>query len=193
MPIALWVGASTKPQVNAFEWRLGADPRSGFHTAGAIVVPSILTGAMGSAPARIGISIDQLDAKAPESINLFRGMRAATDGLPRLGSTARDLGVRLTDDITVTADGSVLPNAGGMSVNDSIGAIPAFRRPPAFEGTDKHISVFSIDAEAFGDDLKVVPDRIGHNTVQPRHPMPLETYLALLQNTRTQWKAVDPS
>ena len=35
LPIALWVGASTKPQVNAFEWRLGVDPRSGFHTAGA--------------------------------------------------------------------------------------------------------------------------------------------------------------
>ena len=134
-----------------------------------------------------------MDAKAPESINLFRGMRAATDGLPRLGATARDLGVRLSDDIAVTADGSVLPSTGGMSVNDSIEAIPTFRRPPAFGGTDKHASIFSIDARALGDDLKVVPDRIGHNTVQPRRPMPLETYLALLQNTRAQWKAVDPS
>ncbi len=88
LPIALWVGASTKPQVNAFEWRLGVDPRSGFHTAGAVVVPGVLTGAVGSVPTRVGITISELDAKAPESINLFRGMRAGSDGLPRLGSTA---------------------------------------------------------------------------------------------------------
>ena len=64
LPIALWVGASTKPQVNALEWRLGADPRSGFHTAGAVVVPGVLTGAVGSGAARFGITISRAGRQA---------------------------------------------------------------------------------------------------------------------------------
>src|SRR6185312_14133412 len=55
LPVALWVGATSKPQVNAFEWRLGVDPRSGLHTAGAVVVPTVLTGVAGTAPTRLGI------------------------------------------------------------------------------------------------------------------------------------------
>ena len=47
LPVALWVGATSKPQVNAFEWRLGIDPRSGFHTTASVAVPGILTGAVG--------------------------------------------------------------------------------------------------------------------------------------------------
>ena len=116
LPVALWVGATSKPQVNAFERRFGVDPRSGFHTAGAVVVPTILTGAVGSAPARVGITLNELESKAPESINLFRGMRAAPDGLPEIGDTAKTLGVRPNTDLPVV-DGIVEPHTGGMSVN----------------------------------------------------------------------------
>ena len=79
LPIALWVGASTKPQVNAFEWRLGGDPRSGFHTAGAIVVPGILTGAAGfegaASKSAIGMATDSLAGKPSNPVPefLFRG------------------------------------------------------------------------------------------------------------------------
>ena len=54
-PVALWVGATSKPQINAFEWRLGVDPRSGLHTAGAVVVPTVLTGlaALGGVTGRL--------------------------------------------------------------------------------------------------------------------------------------------
>ena len=67
LPVALWVGATSKPQVNAFEQRLGIDPRSGFHTAGAVVVPSVLagTGAIGGAPARVGITLNELEIEGP--------------------------------------------------------------------------------------------------------------------------------
>ena len=118
LPVALWVGATSKPQVNAFERRFGVDPRSGFHTAGAVVVPTVLTGAVGSAPARVGITLNELESKAPESINLFRGMRAAPDGLPEIGDTAKTLGVRPNTDLPVV-DGIVEPHTGGMSVNTS--------------------------------------------------------------------------
>jgi hypothetical protein len=90
LPLALWVGASTKPQVNAFEWRLGADPRSGFHTAGAVVVPAVLTGWSGldgvvsrSAQA---VGLDSLAAKPANPVPefLFRsGSRSATNFTPR--------------------------------------------------------------------------------------------------------------
>ena len=48
LPVALWVGATSKPQVNEFEQRFGVDPRSGFHTAGAVVVPDRSHGRCGA-------------------------------------------------------------------------------------------------------------------------------------------------
>ena len=138
LPVALWVGATSKPQVNAFEQRLGIDPRSGFHTAGAVVVPSVLagTGAIGGAPARVGITLNELETKAPESINLFRGMRSAPDGLPEIGDAAKTLGVRPNTDLPVV-DGMVDPHTGGMSVNTTTEAIPPFRKPLEFGGVAK--------------------------------------------------------
>ena len=149
LPIALWVGVSTKRQVNAFEWRLGADPRSGFHTAGAVVVPGVLTGAVGSGPARFGITITELDTKPPESINLFRGMRAAPDGFPELGETAQDLG-RQTQRPTSLCQRRCL----GLRTRRHVRQRQPSRRfrsskPPAFGGTGKHVCVFTIDAEDF--------------------------------------------
>ncbi len=65
LPVALWVGATSKPQINAFEWRLGVDPRSGLHTAGAVVVPTVLAGAVASAaPARVGITLRSCESEA---------------------------------------------------------------------------------------------------------------------------------
>jgi hypothetical protein len=74
LPIALWVGVATKPQVNAFEWRLGADPRSGFHTAGAVVVPGVLTGtgALGAASRSAqAVGLDSLAAKPANPVPEF--------------------------------------------------------------------------------------------------------------------------
>ena len=91
LPIALWVGASIKPQVNAFERRLGADPTSGFHSAGAVIVPGALSGAAGTAaiatrvPTRLGtelISATKPVNSVPEF--LFRaGSRSPRNFTPR--------------------------------------------------------------------------------------------------------------
>ena len=191
LPIALWVGVSTKRQVNELEWRLGADPRSGFHTAGAVVVPGVLTGAVGSGPARFGITITELDTKPPESINLFRGMRAAPDGFPELGETAKTLGVRPNTDIPVV-NGTVDPATGGMSVNTSIDGIPPFRKPPEFGGVAKDTWVFQIRSDQFDRRLAVIPDRDDHCTVQPATSTSADLYATLLQDTRALWVRVDP-
>ena len=193
LPIALWSLATIKPQVNAVEWRLGIDPRSGFHTTGSVVVPGILTGtgALGSAPARVGITISQLEAKAPESINLFRGMRAAPDGLPELGESAKSLGVRRNTDIPVV-DGVVEPHTGGMSVNTTTDGIPHFRKPPAFGGVAKDTWVFQIRSDQFDRRLALIPDRDDHCTVQPVASMTADLYATLLQDSRTVWVRVDP-
>ena len=191
LPVALWVGATSKPQVNAVEWRLGIDPRSALHTAGAVVVPTILTGAVGSAPARVGITLNELESKAPESINLFRGMRATPDGLPELGESAKMLGVRPNTDIDVIDD-AVAPGTGGMSVNTSIEAVPSFRKPPDLGGTGKDMSVFTISSRAFDSRLMVVEDGATHCTIQPTDKMSYETYNQLLKETRLRWVVVRP-
>ena len=191
LPIALWVGVSTKRQVNEFEWRLGADPRSGFHTAGAVVVPGVLTGAVGSGPARFGITITELDTKPPESINLFRGMRAAPDGFPELGETAKTLGVRPNTDIPVV-NGAVGPGTGGMSVNTAVEGVPLFRKPPALGGTGKDVSVFTIRSEDFDSRLQVVQDSKTHGTVEPTGNMSYDAYRQLLEESRLRWTCGEP-
>jgi hypothetical protein len=90
LPVALWVGATSKPQVNAFEQRLGIDPRSGFHTAGAVVVPSVLTGTSllqgFASKSAMGVGMDALATKPANPIPdfLFRGgSRSEANMTPR--------------------------------------------------------------------------------------------------------------
>jgi hypothetical protein len=191
LPVALWVGATSKPQVNEFERRFGVDPGSGFHTTGAVVVPTVLTGAVGSVPARVGITLNELESKAPESINLFRGMRAAPDGLPEIGDTAKTLGVRPNTDLAVV-DGIVEPQTGGMSANTSVDAVPSFRKPPALGGSGKDLSVFTIRSNDFDSRLVVVQDSADHATVQPAGNMDYDTYNILLRESRPRWAVVKP-
>src|SRR5438128_3222372 len=63
---------------------------------------------------------------------VFRSMLA--DGaLPKLGSTAKTLGVRVSPsedgDIPVKSDGTVCPGTGGMSVAPSLRDLPGHRIP----------------------------------------------------------------
>ncbi|MGO8786957.1 MAG: hypothetical protein ACLQVL_06185 [Terriglobia bacterium] len=51
--------------------------------------------------------------------SIFRAMKAEADGLPKVGRSGRELGVRIEgprQDITVGEDGTVEPGNGGMSV-----------------------------------------------------------------------------
>ena len=92
LPVALWVGATSKPQVNAFERRFGVDPRSGFHTAGAVVVPTVLTGGVAlegvasTSAVRAGLDVFAAKPVNPLPEFLFRGgSRSPTNFTPRPG------------------------------------------------------------------------------------------------------------
>ena len=66
---------------------------------------------------------------------MFRAMRLEIDGLPRLGRSAREFGVRINVDLPVGADGSVEPGTGGMSVAvDNALNLPKHRRPRSLGG-----------------------------------------------------------
>src|SRR5205823_10883580 len=68
---------------------------------------------------------------------LYRSMREDPAGGPRVGPTARTLGVRPNVDIPVLA-GLVRPNTGGVSVApDHPGNLHPLRRPPAHGGSGK--------------------------------------------------------
>ena len=55
---------------------------------------------------------------------IFRVMKKADDERPLVGDSSTCLGVRVPTDIEPTADGSVHPGTGGMSVNPSLADCP---------------------------------------------------------------------
>lgn len=64
-----------------------------------------------------------------EQSDLHEGNDPDQDGAPKVGPTARALGVR-PDEISVDGDGRALPGTGGMSVSpDSVWNLPNHRRP----------------------------------------------------------------
>ena len=47
---------------------------------------------------------------------VFRAMKTADDGLPQIGDSARQLGVRIGVDVEIGEDGLIRAKSGGMSV-----------------------------------------------------------------------------
>ena len=119
---------------------------------------------------------------------IFRGMKD-DGGYPKIESSARGLGVREGIDITVDANGMVEPGKNGMSMSPSPQDLPSHRRPPEFGGTGKD-PVWQIDTSDLGDDLKYVPDKPGHGTIQPSKKMTLEKYKQTLGSLRRKFRKV---
>ena len=119
---------------------------------------------------------------------IFRGMKD-DGGYPKIESSARGLGVREGIDITVDANGMVEPGKNGMSMSPSPQDLPSHRRPPEFGGTGKD-PVWQIDTSDLGDDLKYVPDKPGHGTIQPSKKMTLERYKQALGSLRRKFRKV---
>lgn len=120
-------------------------------------------------------------------------MKAAADGLPEVGPSARTLGVRPGVDIAPTAPGGIVgPGDGGMSVapDDPLG-LARPRRPPAFGGTGKD-PVWYIDVDDLGPGLTVRPDSPTHALVEPDRPMTADDLQALLAATRDRWQPATP-
>jgi hypothetical protein len=143
----------------------------------------------------------------------YRGM-AEQNGKPKIGRSARLLGIRPGIDIDVeqmptgylNEQGYLLTdserefrgelvfvavrNTKGMSVSLSIESLPAFRRPSKFGGTGKD-SLWQIDDKNIMGDLQAVQDSPTHVSILPRVTMSLERYEAELANTQNDWERVD--
>ena len=116
---------------------------------------------------------------------IFRGM-TEEKGEPKVGDSARTLGVRPNIDIPVDTNGNVHPNTGGVSVSPSPQDLPPHRKPIEFGGTGKD-PVWKLDVADLGNDLQYVPDKPGHGTIQPKQSMPLSKYQAALANLKSKW------
>ena len=144
----------------------------------------------------------------------YRGM-VDENGKPKIGRSARLLGVRLGDiDINIKQmpvnsldeQGYLLPeserefqgelvdvairNTGGMSVSLSIEALPAPRKPTKFGGYGKD-PLWQIDDSNITGDLQAVQDSPTHVSISPRVTMSLERYELALANTQDDWERID--
>jgi hypothetical protein len=122
---------------------------------------------------------------------LYRSMKAASDGRPEPGRTARTLGVRPDIDIPVGVDGVVLGGEGGMSVApDSPGNLPAHRRPAEHGGTGKD-PIWELDVADLGDELRYREDPLMpgvHGFVEPVLPTTFDAYESAVLATRRAWR-----
>ncbi|RYF69384.1 MAG: hypothetical protein EOO39_17645, partial [Cytophagaceae bacterium] len=134
--------------------------------------------------------LTRIDAFGLESIDLFRGM-TDINGIPKVGGSARELGARPGVDIPIDANGNVHPNTGGISVSPSPNDLPSHRKPPGFGGTGKD-PVWKINTNDLGGDLKHIPDKPGHGTIQPSRTMSFDDYQKALADTQKKWKKVCP-
>jgi hypothetical protein len=144
----------------------------------------------------------------------YRGM-VDENGKPKIGRSARLLGVRLGDiDINIKRmpvdsldeQGYLLPeserelqgelvdvaivNTGGMSVSLSIEALPAPRKPAKFAGYGKD-PLWQINDSNITGDLQAVQDSPTHVSISPRVTMSLERYELALANTQDYWERID--
>ena len=120
---------------------------------------------------------------------IFRGMKDGS-GMPKVEASARGLGARPGTDIPVDADGLVHPNTGGISMSPSPGDLPPHRKPPEFGGTGKD-PIWKIDSDNLGDNLKYIPDKPGHGTIQPSKSMSLGKYQEALGGLQNQFEKVE--
>ncbi len=143
----------------------------------------------------------------------YRGM-AEQSGKPKIGRSARLLGIRPGVDIDVATipqdwlddQGYLRPESGrenygewlevvlrnhkGMSTSLSIEALPPFRKPEAFGGVSKD-PLWQIDDRDISGDLDAVQDSTTHISILPSATMLLERYEAAIANTQDDWNKVD--
>jgi RHS repeat-associated protein len=132
----------------------------------------------------------ETDRDLERSFLIYRTMTPALM-MPKLGASARTLGVRPGIDITVDS-GNVSPQPNGMSVSpgDPLKMKP-FRRPPSFGGTGPASDlVWQMDVRLLPPGLLYVPDPTKpteHGFISPGVTMPFQAYQNLLWSTQPLW------
>ncbi len=142
----------------------------------------------------------------------YRGM-VAENGKPKIGRSARLLGVRPSIDIDIEQmprdylddHGYLRPeaernptgelvdvairNTKGMSTSLSIESLPAFRRPATVGGTGRD-PLWQVEDSNVTGDLEAVQDGATHISIMPRTTMLLERYETALAKTQDDWKRI---
>ena len=128
---------------------------------------------------------------------VFRAMSREGDA-PRVGNTARSLGVRPGSDIATDDSGDVSPKSGGMSVAPSWRELPPHRIPRRLSHLVPGACGNNIDfcwrlGEGAFEDSPVTPllslrlDRPDHGLVEPTCVMPILSFQDALAETRKEW------
>ncbi len=118
-------------------------------------------------------------------------MRAAEDGFPLVGKTARYLAVRPDVDIPVSRDGTVEPTTEGMSVSPPpLTNLHPLRLPREYGGMGKD-PVFEVETDELPDALAYRPDPDnpeGHGFIEPSRRMPFDEYERAIHATCALWR-----
>ena len=126
--------------------------------------------------------------RKPEII--FRAMKEDCDGKPRVGRSARTLGVRIEgkySDIPINEKGKVHPKKGGMSVTpNTLERLPVFRLPKSLGGEGRD-PVFSFQVVDLPSTLALRRDKPNHALIEPSKCCLFEEYEQNLHGTREDW------
>ena len=129
---------------------------------------------------------------------IYRAMTREGDK-PRIGPSARTLGVRPSVDITPDENGLVIPQTGGMSVAPSWRELPSHRiplrlRPIAHDAAGRDddacwcMGSGDFTDSPLTDSLDFRRDQNDHGIVEPSHTMELNDFQVALASTRDLWE-----
>jgi hypothetical protein len=130
----------------------------------------------------------------------FRALIPEIDGLPEVGRSARQLGVRIPIDIFPDEEGNVSGGKGGMSVAPTtMWNIPTHRRPRGMgRGSTGKASdrVYVVTDASFDPNVLAIRSDPNapeiHAMVEPAVQMDLGAFESGLASTRSRWKQAWP-
>ena len=129
-------------------------------------------------------------------MKIYRAMTPDTDGLPQIGRSARQLGVRPLDRVphndvdAATAEDLVHPGEGMSAAPNDPANLPKNRRPPQVNGGTGKDPVWEIDVEDLGPNIQYVQDSPTHGVVCVKASMTLAELEQALEETRRRWVRV---
>jgi hypothetical protein len=129
-------------------------------------------------------------------VKIYRAMKADSDGMPQVGPSARELGVRPlgqmphNDGSAAAPHASVNPGEGMSAAPQDPAHLPRNRRPPQVKGGTGKDPVWEIDTDDLGPKLQYVQDKPTHGVVGPKQPMTLAEFEQALAATRPRWVRV---
>ena len=129
-------------------------------------------------------------------MKIYRAMTPDADGLPQVGRSARQLGVRPLDrlphnDVSATSlEDLVNPGEGMSAAPNDPANLGKNRRPPQVNGGTGKDPVWVIDTAELGPKLEYLQDKPTHGVVGPNVPMTLQDLEQALAATRARWLRV---